>query len=795
MKNILVIKSKLLLGLAVSTMFASAGFAEDITTVKITDKVILDKCKRFGINVGGDNPWEPNLKSGTAINFEGTAYRTAINTGPICSKKECVQVESADKLKQDTPCAHSGKPSEKVTTFMVSDSWLKLINEYGDATYKVLSGENKGVTGKIIKAEKCLFKYDRWRNGRPLTMYSLTLDKKIKVTLNDGIMISSLRFKDGQIKQNLIHYKGKKAKISNDVSPESYGVASLKLPANERFTIRVCKKPQQYSKATLKGTLLAKATKGSGDLTLTIGKTQVKTIKLSNAWKNYKFEFTITDGVSPWIIINSSSEVLIDDIEASYVESGTNPTAFRDKFINIMKEFKPGIIRTLQMGGGDIENFLQTKIKRHTYSSLVKPKIGAMNSHTQAPFTPSEYYAMCEYLDAEAWLNLPGTVSVEGISKLMEYLGAPADVGYGKLRAEQGHPKPFTETIKGIHIEFGNEIWNMGGVYYGCGYNGADFWYDLIEAGKNSPYYKKNIIFNVGGREYAGMKKSPTNSARNADRFNWAPYILHNMKKNKMELFKTDEDLVKWGFGRAIDNATNTVGGKGEMFGAQKKAKDIPLAIYEIHYHMALGKQTLSHEKRNVTQLSLAGGTNIANAMLMHLKYNGAFDQCYFGFAIDRRADFENRSIPWHTHYQKEGETSPRPSPQFLALSMVNGVIQKDLLETVHEGAKPVFSCLDYKKYKQVDNIPSIWSYGFKDGKKRGLVLVNLDLKNKQKIKVEFKGGAKKAKGQVLEADKFSDTNIIEDKVIKKEYKLSNFKSGSIVTVPPASILALSWEE
>ncbi len=225
--------------------------------------------------------------------------------------------------------------------------------------------------------------------------------------------------------------------------------------------MRVGGMPPHLDATEVTGTIRAKSLSGSCTLTLEFG-SQSEKISLSNKWEQYPLKFDFRRGEQGWLKLFASSDVLLDDIE-TFIHGDTNPTAFRGLFTNHMKEFKPGIIRTLQMGGGDIENFLQTKVKRHSFDHNSKANPGAMNPRKKGPFTPCDYYTMCEYLDCEVWLNLPGTVSNEGIKKRMEFLGAPANVGYGKLRAEQGHSEPFTETLNGIHIEFGNEIWNFAG--------------------------------------------------------------------------------------------------------------------------------------------------------------------------------------------------------------------------------------------------------------------------------------------------------------------------------------------
>ena len=189
---------------------------------------------------------------------------------------------------------------------------------------------------------------------------------------------------------------------------------------------------------------------------------------------------------------------------------------------------------------------------------------------------------------------------------------------------------------------------------------------------------------------------------------------------------------------------------------------------------------------------TLAGGVNVTNAMLMHLKYNGAIDQAYFTYAA-RGGAFDTTSYRWATHYaNKDG--SVRYNPQIEILAALNKVIGGDLLETIHEGAQPVFAGFVYLSLKPVANIPAFWSYAFRDGDKRSLVLVNLELTKARPVKVVHKDVGANALQRTVTADKFTDHNIVEQKVKTIEKKLGVFKTGTTVEVPPCSVLILSWE-
>ena len=90
------------------------------------------------------------------------------------------------------------------------------------------------------------------------------------------------------------------------------------------------------------------------------------------------------------------------------------------------------------------------------------------------------------YVEGKPVVHLVG-VDPDDPSGLMEYLGGPATTKFGKIRADRGQEKPWTEVFKAIHIEFGNEAWNNAGAYRFGGFNGSDYWHDLIEQGKKSP--------------------------------------------------------------------------------------------------------------------------------------------------------------------------------------------------------------------------------------------------------------------------------------------------------------------
>jgi alpha-L-arabinofuranosidase len=128
-------------------------------------------------------------------------------------------------------------------------------------------------------------------------------------------------------------------------------------------------------------------------------------------------------------------------------------------------------------------------------------------------------------------------------------------------------------------------------------------------------------------------------------------------------------------------------------------------------------------------------------------------------------------------------------------------VIEGNLVETVHEGANPTFvgeGVFSRRRGVEKYEAPVLWSYAFEDGKSRGLILVNLDTQQPRPVEVHFEGKVTSpAQSWVLTADQITASNEFEQpapQVQVRESELAGFQSGSRVTVPPFSMIAIRWQ-
>ncbi len=769
--------------------------AEQPTVVRITSKVIVKDVSRFGINLGGDAYYSGAAltKLRSVANFEGTTYRQC-HFGPVQDAHGATTWFGFDK-----PWARS---------------WKDLLLRHG--RYTILSGPSKGVSGRIAGISTKKVKHQ----GRLKDFTYIQFDKTVKPgPVNTGLLLEAFRLQEGQFRERDGYWTSKNNQlVIGDPPPGSFGCASLCLKGSDgKAHIRFSTHYQRYGETNglWHVRFWAKARNGSPTLRVAADRRygESKTLDLPREWKRYDLKIRVDKVPEPsgprsnphllFILEARGGDALIDDVEI-WMEGDQNPTAFRDDVVAMLKRYRPGAIRYLQMGGSTLDNTLAPPLRRHSFTSRRSHRVGPYHRHNRHPYSLHELYVLCEYLGAEPWYCLPGTLSYDEMRKFMEYLAAPPDVGYGKVRAALGHPKPWTEVFRRIHVEFGNEAWNNAGPYQCGGFNGKDYWKDLIAIGKSSPYYKPNVVFHAGGQAAnPWLNRGILRNVPNADRFAVAPYILHRLNKADLKVNPDDDSFFRWVFAWPIWRIRDPRGAMYQNYQLAKKA-GVELSVYEINHHTTHGDAPLA--PRNKIVASIVGGLNVANCMLMMLKEEHIRTQCLFALAQHGYRAKSGLVRLWGTALcMRKGHERYRPT--FLACEAANQVMLGDLVETRLAGEKPTFDARGYfyhpwrkpAKVETLRGVSTIQSYAFAGGRQRGLVLINLDTSKPHRVAVEFDGEAAGGAAQSwrLTADRLTANNEYEvgrPQVVLREAKVDDFASGREFTLPAFSLLALRWE-
>ncbi|MEA3368561.1 MAG: hypothetical protein U9R68_10675, partial [Planctomycetota bacterium] len=532
------------------------------------DTVLVKDCTPFGTNLNGRNL----LKRQVEVNFEGTSHRVCLN---------------GEVFRDGFLCYTFGEAANK---------YSHLDKHWPGGTILILSGPAKGQKRTITKVEfrqAATWPWSVARGEKTVAGY-LVFDKPIEGLPEDkradleavrkakgnvhrafagdplknvGALVEKNYLDVGWCGRSRDFIPDGKAKnlttVQGDTPPGSFGTSALLVDATEkRADLRF--PMYQHAFANCNGiyhvSFWAKAKSGSPRFRVTwdrLAAAPEEMVTPSGQWKEYKLSFDLRGKFpakapsprdrnrtgSTGLVAIEGGAVLLDDI-AIELEGDKNPTPFRDDIVEVLKQSRVGVLRLLQEGGDTMVNTISPRMRQHSYDGSVwHPKRDPAKRSWfsgQRHYTLHEMYTLCEHLGCEPWYVLPGTLYPEEIDVFMEYVGAPPDVGYGKVRAAQGHPKPWTETLRRIHVEFGNEVWNFVGEYKVSSYDGPDYWEGLIRRAKKSPYYKDNIIFVMG-------TDSKLDHVPSADRvMRRAPYIIHDLPQKELDRHKTREDLYRW---------------------------------------------------------------------------------------------------------------------------------------------------------------------------------------------------------------------------------------------------------
>lgn len=163
------------------------------------------------------------------------------------------------------------------------------------------------------------------------------------------------------------------------------------------------------------------------------------------------------------------------------------PLAF---VLDDLKKLKPGSLRFWYYGTG-----------LPLQSVLAAPTVAAPTS-TRSLYSDLN---LAEMTKSHAWIITAKEWLPSEFAQLAEYLSSK-DItkGLGKLRADQGHPLPWTDTIERIYVEYSNEAWNWPNYAYPFDpwhpNKYASFAKERFKAFKTSKYYSSKVMLVANGQ-------------------------------------------------------------------------------------------------------------------------------------------------------------------------------------------------------------------------------------------------------------------------------------------------------
>lgn len=793
---------------------ASAAEEQDsVTTIQITDQVLVENVERLGIHFGGDNYYDSAiLKQRVADNFEGGVHRLHV-IGPDAQPEAEGIFNFGHNERRPVPVEWIGATAHVLCG---PDIWET--REIVDVQVKPNPGRNNEESLFYVFNEPVTWPADARFKG-------VLLDKTDLTQGGHPWMEESGEERDGKrvtvLKINDRHCSIENTRVvTGDTPPEVGQYAAFELVGTSSRAFYQ-QRVQFHNAAPFGGSwtvkLWAKALNGTEpQMTLapTVAGTR-ETFQPEGEWKQYTFKLVLDEveagtDANPLFNLEIAVEggiALIDNLEAwkdSDLENPDNPTPFRDELLNTFRFLNAGSVRYLRNTKNTLENSILPAIENFSRNGEGHRGTDDFGTH--------EFYAFCMEIQASPWATIPGTVLLEEMDLLMEYHGGPAGTKGGDLRIRLGQEKPWSEVFDQIHFQFGNEVMT----FFGTGFYGPDYWSALIERCRQSPYWEEDkYVFHLNeqGCGITGLDEHPA-----FDRLTTAGYHIFGLYDDQIEAAGDLKGFYDFVYASAwhlwMDERNSRPW--GVLNGAKERGKEI--SIYEgLNYHTTFGSDDPPMEQINKMMAGFAGGVSATHTGLILLKHWGARTMQNFSLSQESFApggafgNLPGRIRGWGGVLRIGNEDERRYRPRFLAQHVANQVIGGDLIETVHSGADPKFSVTNRfgagygpsrnPEEMTIENIPRIHSYAFKDGDRRGLILVSMDPGEAQRLRINFEGGVKGGKAKIwwVDADNLEATNehdwAPEEPQVTIESQEIDFSNGFSTLLPPGTIGAIEWEE
>jgi hypothetical protein len=748
---------------AMAALVAAGAGAENETTIEITDKVLVQDTIPFGINAPGPS-WKRHVE-----NFEGTMYRT-ITRGPVQDGKGLA-------------------------------CWWDMEEALIGADFVVLNGPARGHRGKIRAVSTM-----KIEDGRTITY--LVFDREVPPSpprSETAIMMERRALDRGFVAVE----PGKNRPHQGDTPPGSFGHTAMRLlgaAGRGVWSRRMGGAPGPAGVQRLR--FWAKALGAPATLHVSLRGEDLPPLDVVQRWEQYSVEVPADGEDGGHVRLSSEGvDVLVDDLEWWMDRESSYPKCHvEDAFVDVLRRIKPGIVRALQTGGNTLGNMIQPPLRQYAYDYRFDREGRRQGYGLAGGGGIVGYYSLCEAVGADPWQCLPGTIYPEEMTRFIEFIAAPPTDGLGRLRAEQGHPEPYTSAFRRIYVEIGNEAWNPTGGYARGGFNGPQYWHALFEAALASPHYKPNIVLVAGTQQHnLGLTRRILTDHPQAHAASIATYIVHQITPDWLEPLKTDDARFRWLFGYTIDSVTHPDPRVGYVCGQASLCREFgkELTIYEHNYHMTKPTEErggVPTEERDMLMVSIGGALNNVNHMLMAMKEAHVRAQCFFTL---RQNYFAGVKL-WGA---LESTYAATPRPVYYALGVCNEAIGGDLVATLQRGANPTFSATGVlpqnrraPKITTSHGYRTLWSYAFRDGAHRGLILVNLDTAASHRVRIVFPDAVRSGKAACarLTADRITANNErdyvgSEPQVGPPHREVLAFASGRVLDLPPHSLVSLRW--
>ncbi len=594
---------------------------------------------------------------------------------------------------------------------------------------------------------------------------------------------------------------------------------------------------------TYQTTFWAKAASGNPTLTVTaLRGTQggfncgSYTPTLTSTWTQYTWTCTASEtaaGLTPAAgqvsFVAKGGSVYLDNVSfAKTSGNSNNTTVLRDEVIQTLANYygannatNPGTFRYwVNQNAETISNWTQPDYARMPTGGGTGYFVGP-GGQGATVLSLEDYLAICQYINAVPYLEIPVTLTAADAANLVEFLASPSTTTYGAKRASLGQTEPWTSVFSTIHLSFCNECWNSASfagqnlAYRGSNPTG-EYYYDysvrardIFAAMRADSYYPSTGIELVMNAQTAQNYTMDASIARthpdaleiedytygfvssfSTDAELWTPAMIDPWEKTTYP-----QDIRNFYQSLHDYQSQTTCGPNG--------TSTCKVNIYE------WGQGTIGGgiDQTHLDYVNAGAGEGIVMALqpLLNIQYYGIQAQSFFSLTeFQNAANNGMISKLWGNTIDMGGATN-NVRPEFLGVSLVNDSI-----------IGPMFSCpiANNTTYNfpgspngesatgmpAMTNVPYVYSFCFENGTKRSVVLINTDLAATHTIgftgsnvptgAVTQRQYAPSDLDEMNEAPTGTVTNLTP---ATSAIETNSLSSPTSITLPPYSVTALDY--
>ena len=554
---------------------------------------------------------------------------------------------------------------------------------------------------------------------------------------------------------------------------------------------------------------------------------------LTSGWAEYTFTCTASESASGTTPGNvkvgisvSGGSVYLDNV--SFAKSNTDPsntTAFRDEVIQTLQSFygpsagsTPGMLRYwVNQNGETLDNWTNPDYAHAPTSSGKGYFVGPGGSGAEN-LSLEDYLVICQYLNAEPYLEVPVTFSTTDASNLIEFLAGSSGT-YASKRISLGQSEPWTSVFDKIHLSFCNECWN-----------GQSFFGQALPQRTTAPNSEYYYDYSVRARDiFAAMRSNPSYNASSFDLvMNAQTAVSYSMDTAIARAHPDSIEVESYTYGPVASFATDAALWQPAMVDPWMKAtnpSDTRHFYQSLHDYQSQttcgasgtatcnvniyewGQGTISGgiDQTHLDYINAGGGEGVVMALqpLLNMQYYGIGPQSFFALSEYKNGAASGMTSKLWGNVVDMGGATNNVRPTFLGVELVNQSV-----------IGPMYSCpiannLTYNfagssngngSIPAMSNVPYLYAFCFENGSQRSLVLINTDLTNSHSISfsgtnppqgsVTVRQLAPKGLNDMNETHTGTATMLASANVSIQTSSLSNPTS---VTLPPFSATALDY--